>query len=104
MSSIVNANTITIGSGAVTGLWGVVGTGTGPSRVIVRTASAGVLVGGADLVSSGYGFELLPNKDYTFDLRPRDTSFPTTGDEWSLNVKNTTGSSVTVSYLALPLN
>jgi hypothetical protein len=103
MASVVNANTITVGAGSTTNIWGITGSGTGPSRVIVRTASTGVLVGGSDLINLGYGFELLPNKEYTFDLRPRDTSFPTSGDEGSLNVKNTNGSSVTVSYIALPL-
>jgi hypothetical protein len=104
MSSVVNANTITVGANATTNVWGITGAGTGPSRVIVRTTSTGVLVGGSDLISNGYGYELLPNKEYTFDLRFREGQFPSSGDEASLNVKNTNGSSVTVSYLALPLN
>jgi len=103
MSSVVNAGTLTVGAGATTNIWGIVGGGTGPSRVYVRTTSTGVLVGGSDLVNSGSGYELLQNKEYVLDIRPRDSSFPSNADEWSLNVKNTTGSAVTVSYLALPL-
>lgn len=99
MASIVNANTITVGASATTNISAVSGAGT---RIHVRTPDTGVRVGGADLDNLGYGFDLVANTEYTFDLKP--VVGTSASEDYSLMVKNTNGSgSVSVTWLAVPL-
>lgn len=105
MAAIVNAATLTVGAGATTNMLNAGATNPGPSHLIIRTTSTGVLVGGKDLDQSGnaFGFELVANKEYAFDLRPIFRENPTDSAEGTFYVKNTTGSSVSVSVIATPL-
>lgn len=101
MANVVNAATMTVGANTCTNILNVHANNPGPSRVTLRTSSSGVKIGGQDLDVSGtnYGFELLPNVEYTFDIRQIYGQWTTSSAEGTLYVRNTNGSSVTVSVI-----
>jgi hypothetical protein len=94
----VEAATQTVGNGASTSLFGLLGSGQpGAIKMVVRTPATGVYVGGSG-VSTSQGFPLLADTDYTFILRP--TVGNTTSAAHALNVYNNSGSSASVSWIA----
>lgn len=92
----VEAGTIAVGSHASTNV-GLNMISEGRAlRVLVRTASAGVFLGGSS-VSATNGYELTAGQEYDLVIRP--TVGHSGADENGLNVYNNSGSTVTVSWL-----
>lgn len=96
------ATTQTIGAGAGP-------TAVGPSilslggrawKLLVRTPDSGVLVGNSAVSGPSTGYELVPDQEYTFIIRPTPGNSASAAS--SLNAYNNGGSSATISWLASP--
>jgi hypothetical protein len=68
------------------------------SRVLIRANSAGLFLGGP-AVSSTDGYELNAGQEYVFDIYPASGLTGVGSSAYQLHVKNTSGSSVTYSYV-----
>lgn len=96
MATVIQAATNTLGNNATDALPGV-STGV-PIKILLRTTSSGMYVGGSGIVGVSTGYELNANQEYEFILYPSPELLAASAD-YALNIMNLSGSSQTYSYV-----
>ena len=104
MADVIFSGTLNIGAGATTNIAGVTGSYAALSlHVLLRTPDTGILVGGSHLGGSASGYELIPNREYHFDLRSMGNDFPTSSEGQVYAMNNNSSGSATISFVATAL-
>ncbi len=95
MAIVMGSQTITLTSGS--SAQSLLGSSDLPAKLVVRTSDTGVFIGDSAVKSSlpTSGYELVPDKEYEFDL----SAFVGSSTDRNVYVCTNNGGTVTVSYI-----